>query len=115
MKIDSVPNKILEILKKESRLTINEIFERTKVPEHRKEYHRLCVNRLTDKKAIAKDGKNGKEYLNSLTDRTTNNIELLKQLHTVMLNKMDFTEEPNESEIKNIKNIEELIENEPTR
>lgn len=115
MKNESVPSKIIDVLENESRLTINEIFERTKVPEHRKGYHRLCIYRLLENKRIAKDGKSGKEYLYSLTDRTTNNLELLKQLHTVMVNRMDFTEEPNENEKKNLKNIEEMIEIEPIR
>ncbi|MBA7531400.1 hypothetical protein ES705_23612 [subsurface metagenome] len=83
MKIDSVPNKILSVLENESRLTINEIFERTKVPEHRKEYHRICIYRLLEAEKIAKDGKRAKEYLYSLKEnvinqeKTTDNLVLL--------------------------------------
>ena len=66
MKNDSVPDKILNVLKKESRLTIKQIFTRTGVPEHRKEYHRLCIYRLLERELILKDGKVGNEYLYSL-------------------------------------------------
>lgn len=117
MKNESIPSKIIDILTEQSRLTINEIFEKSELPIEKKGYLRLCVNRLSGAKnpKIAKDGKNGKEYLYSLIERTTNSLELLKQLHTVMVNRMDFTETLNEKEIKNIENIEELIKNEPIR
>jgi len=106
MKNKSIPSKIMKILTKESRLTINEIFEKSELPIERKEYVRCCANRLLEAKRIAKDGKNGKEYLYSLKDNVINKFELLKRLHSVMVNRMDFIEEPNENEIKNIKDIE---------
>jgi len=79
LEIESIPKLIIDILSKESRLTINEIFEKLELPKERKEYLRLCVNRLSaDKRKdkdgnivkvnpkIAKDGKREKEYLYSL-------------------------------------------------
>ncbi len=115
MRKDSVPQKILNVLKKESRLTINEIFKRTTVPEHRKKYHRICIYRLLEAGKIAKDGKSGSEYLYSLADRAINYLEHLKQLHSIMDKRMDFTQKPTDNEIKEIKYIEETIKNEPFR
>lgn len=74
MENKSIPKLIIEILSGENRLTINEIFEKSELPIERKEYLRLCVNRLSGAKSpqIAKDGKRAKEYLYSLKE----NIEI---------------------------------------
>lgn len=82
MKKESIPSKIIDILTKESRLTINEIFDKSEIAIERKEYLRCCVNRLSKAEKIAKDGKNGKEYLYSLI----NNIKELED--TLILKKM---------------------------
>ena len=51
------------------------------------------------------------EFKRSPPEVITNdgNLELLKSLHKIMLEKMDFVKHPNEDEIKIIKKIEEVI------
>jgi len=44
MSSKSIPQIIIDILSKESRLTIKEIFEKSSLPKEKKEYLRLCVN-----------------------------------------------------------------------
>lgn len=87
MENKSIPKKIIGILSGENRLTINEIFEKSKLPIERKEYLRLCVNRLLRAKnpQIAKDGKRAKEYLYSLRE----NIEI--PIENIIIEK--YTEE----------------------
>lgn len=110
MEIKSIPKLIIDILSKENRLTINEIFEKSKLPEERKEYLRLCVWRLETNKnpRISKDGKKVREYLYSLKENAINERELLIQFHSIVNRRMDFIEEPTENEKKIIKNIENL-------
>ena len=108
MEIESIPKLIIDILSKENRLTINEIFEKSRLPTERKEYLRLCVNRLSESKRIAKDGKRVREYLYQLKQNAINERELLIQLHSIVNRRMDFIEEPTENEKKTIKNIENI-------
>jgi len=104
----SVPEKISEVLKKESRLNIAEITER--LNETRKRLVRESVYRLLKRKIIVKDGKKGKAYLYSLKENTKEPKALLKQLYNIMDKKMKPINPLNEMEIKSLNIIMELIE-----
>jgi len=104
----SVPEKITEVLKKESRLTITEITERLNETK-RERLVRESVYRLLKRKIIVKDGKKGKAYLYSLKENAIEPKILLKQLYNIMDNKMEFKEIPMHKESKIINKIEELI------
>ncbi len=103
----SVPEKISEVLKKESRLSIAEITER--LNETRKRLVRESVYRLLKRKIIVKDGKKGKAYLYSLKENAIEPKILLKELHSIMNKRMDFVEKPSENETNTIKIIEEML------
>ena len=120
MKNESIPSKIIDILTKESRLTINEIFEKSDLEIERKEYIRLCVNRLSgaENPKIVKNGKSGKEYLYSLKENAINPIELFseynelfKELTKTPINKENLMKLAKETlSFDKIKKLEELIE-----
>lgn len=120
MKNESIPSKIIDILTEQSRLTINEIFEKSELPIEKKGYLRLCVNRLSGAKnpKIAKDGKRAKEYLYSLKNEVTNPIEsfseyneLFKKLTKTQINKENLKKLAKETlNLDSIKKLEEMIE-----
>lgn len=93
MSSKSIPQIIIDILSKESRLTIKEIFEKSSLPKEKKEYLRLCVNRLSTAKnpKIAKDGKIGKEYLYSPIDNIeeSEDTKILKKTKKIVNDLLD--------------------------
>jgi len=105
----SVPEKIIEVLKKESRLTITEITERLNETK-RERLVRESVYRLLKRRIIVKDGKKGKAYLYSLKENAIEPKILLKQLYDIMDKKMTAKESLNEFESNTINIIERLIE-----
>lgn len=105
----SIPERIIEVLETESKLTIKEIFERLNEPNDKLEYVRICIYRLLKSKSpkIVKDGKKGKEYLYSLRE----NAEIT--LDTKIIKKMipPFIENEIEIDIeqKEVNRLEQLV------
>jgi len=93
MSSKSIPQIIIDILSKESRLTIKEIFEKSSLPKEKKEYLRLCVNWLSTAKnpKIAKDDKIGKEYPYSLIDNIeeSEDTKILKKTKKIVNDLLD--------------------------
>ena len=133
MENKSIPSKIIDVLTKKDRLTINQIFDKIfdKSELDKKEYLRCCINRLSaDKRKdkdgnivklnpkIAKDGKIANEYLYSLKNKVTNPIvsfseynELFKKLTKTQINKENLKKLAKETlNLDNIKKLEEMIE-----
>jgi len=116
MSFKSVPELIIDVLIKENRLTINEIREKAEIPKEekdsRKEYFRLSVIRLANRKKIVKDGMRGKQYLYSLKEKATSDRALLKTLYNVMSEDMDVKQDRKDNFIANkevFKKIKERI------
>ena len=105
----SVPEKIIEVLKKQNRLTIAEITERINEIK-RERLVRGSIYRLQDRKIIVKDGKKGRAYLYSLKENAIEPKILLKQLYDIMNKKMKPINLLNEIEKKSLSKIMELIE-----
>ena len=118
MKNESIPSKVIDILTKESRLTINEIFEKSELPIERKEYLRLCVNRLSgaENPKIAKDGKRAKEYLYSLKENVINQEKTTDNLVLLMIEAeidskeygIDISEKEIQSSLKRLKESDKI-------
>ena len=95
-------SKVLNLLAKEE-LTSKEITER--IGDKTSDTVSVYLSKLLKDGTIEKtNDKKPYKYKKALTP-----IELLKQLHKIMDNRMDFTEEPTESEQQIILKIEELI------
>lgn len=104
----SVPEKIIDVLKKQNRLTIAEITE--KLNEIKRErLVRESIYRLQKRRIIVKDGKKGRAYLYSLKENAREPKILLKELHSIMNKRMDFVEKPSKNETNTIKIIEEML------
>lgn len=96
-------NKLLELLKVEP-LTTNEIVEKLKIPiEHIWTY----LSQFMKDGKVVKVGKQGKYNLYKAIE--DNPIRLLRHLHKIMNERMDFIEKPSENEIEIIKVIEGMI------
>ena len=74
----SVPEKIIEVLKKQNRLTIAEITERLNEIK-RERLVRGSIYRLLKRNIIVKDGKKGRAYLYSLKENAINPLQSFKQ------------------------------------
>jgi len=109
----SIPERIIEVLESESKLTIKDISERLNEPNDKLEYVRICVYRLLKSKSprIVKDGKKGKEYLYSLRENAESPVIHLDFHYKFMEEKMDFKEESDitDNEIKKIQKAREVI------
>lgn len=85
----SIPERIIEVLETESKLTIKDISERLNESNDKLEYVRICIYRLLKSKSprIVKDGKKGKEYLYSLKENAEITIdnELTDKLVLLMI------------------------------
>lgn len=119
----SLTDKIIEVLEKENRLTIKEIFERSELgkdlevkiekEEDKKELLKLekqlflkresirnAIIRLSSinkRKKLIKDGMRGKQYLYSLRDKATTDKALLRKLYDTMGEDMEIKEDKVES------------------
>lgn len=109
----SIPERIIEVLETESKLTIKEIFERLNESIDKLEYVRICIYRLLKSKSpkIVKDGKKGKEYLYSLKENAETSDILLDGLYEIMDGKMEFKKDLNKSEENLIDIIEKRRQN----
>jgi len=106
----SIREKIIEFLENNSRKTIKEIAEaiQENEPSVRTKIFDKKYGLLT-KGIVAKVSHEKRTGFFSLAKNHTEPIKLLKELHSIMYKKMDFTENPTENEIESIKNIEETI------
>lgn len=91
-------------LLKNNPLTAKELVEQLEIPI---EHVRTYISQFSEQGKITKSGKKDRYNLYEVVE--VNPIELLKQLHEIMENRMDFTEKPTESEQQIILKIEELI------
>lgn len=79
------------------------------MPKTEKQFTELKSIKLTKKQVENWNPKNIKEFLDGNNTNNTDLLKTLKELHSLMVNKMDFSKEPNEQEIKMIQKVEELI------
>lgn len=98
--------KILEMLKG-NELTVREIAQDLNLKENAVNVY-IC--RLRKDNLIKKVGKiNRYNVYTTIKKESINPLRYLKELHSIMNNRMDFIEKPNENEIQTIKTIEEMI------
>ncbi len=112
MEIKTIPEIVLEILSKKSRLTANQIFEESKLPEDKKQQLRLTLVRLEKhiSQKIVKDGMKGKQFLYSLKENAIDKEELIDNLVDLMIKTeansdkygIDITEKQIEPSIKRL-------------
>ncbi len=98
----SIPERIIEVLETESKLTIKEIFKRLNEPNNILEYVRICIYRLLKSKSpkIVKDGKKGKEYLYSLEKNAINPLQSFSQYNELFKKLTQQTEITKENLMK---------------
>ncbi len=98
--------KILRMLNG-NKLTVKEIAQELDLKENAINVY-IC--RLRKDNLIKKVGKDNRYNIyTTIKKEPINPLRYLKELHSIMNNRMDFTEEPNENEIQTIKTIEEMI------
>jgi len=96
--------KILELLK-EQELTVKEIADKTEFNENE---IRTYIHRLLKDNLIKEIGKKNRYYIYTTIKKESNgNLRtLLKDLYSLMNNKMDFTKTPDNQDIELIKKID---------
>lgn len=134
MLIIGIKENILELIKKHEGLTYNGIekFYNKEYPDKLnissvyKFLQRLREDELIYSVSETEKAEKGKHFTYKPTVKAYQKQETIeskyskllkgtRNLHTVMVNRMDFTESPTKNEKENLEKIEELIENEPTR
>lgn len=106
----SIREKIIQYLEKNNRKTIKEIAKSIQEQEN------VVRTKIFDKKygliqkgIIVKVSHEKRTGYFSLAKNFIDQLKALKQLHSIMKNKMDFIEKPDDNEIRIIEAIERLI------
>jgi len=102
-----ITKKILDKLKEtENPLTIKDICG--EIEDDNQDKIRVYIKRLEKNNKVRSTGKISREKLYVIND-PEDHFNLLKELHRIMLNYMDFREKPSLEDVEIIKKIEDII------